>query len=279
MAMKRRRSSLSTWGVKRRRTHRYVRTGRAGRRVPRGGLSITTRSQTARNVKVPSLTKRSHKAYRRALWNNTLTSEKFKSVRAQTTTTTTPASATTESILITSVFDEANPPWTATGGNQSSRFGTAAGSGSPEAVVFRGGIMHWTIHNNSTDNINVRYQLVWPKQQFMRADDTVSTNVPLRDYIIFLTSTPLPIGQTLQSLPDYPEYFHQPVIDKEVIIRQGEACKESKKIKLKRIDAEKMNRGLGCFPYIFLYYNGTGDASADTIRFTWGHSLTYCNAN
>jgi len=264
---------MPSWGTKKRRTTRYKRVGNKGRR---GNLSITTRTTAPRSVKTKTLTKSKRAAYRRALWNSTITETKNKSVLATSTTITTPPNTVSQTVGFATIFNETTPFWLVTGGNQSNTFGVAAGDNVRATYVIRGGKFYWIITCNpaSADNVSLRYQLIYPKQQSRNSTDT-AFGTPISDWTTAFVAATHPIGSTAQEFPDYKEYFHLPILDKEVILRPGEACKEERRIKITKIDHDEFQRGGGKFPYLFIYVHGTTDATADTIRLTWGHSLSY----
>jgi len=273
---KRKQSDPSKWGQKKRRTHRYVPyNARFAVRVPRS-MGITTRTESSTDVRQKGLTEAARRQYRQNLWNFSQIQTKFRSILSASVTLATPASTTLQGINVNSIFDEANPFWTAAGGNQSVRFGVAAGSANPDSVIIRGGVYEivFTCLPATGDNINLRYQLIMPKQQMQDTTDAAVSNTGFA----WLAAIPLatsPIGLTIQDLPDYNEYFYPPFLDKEVVLRPGESCKEIKKIRLKKVDAQAFHRGFTTFPLLVCYANGTSDATADLLRIQKSYNLTY----
>jgi len=237
--------------------------------------AMTTRSEYPVNVKLPRLTAKKRREYRRQLWNFSSIQTKFRSIFTSSSVITTPLSTLQQTITVAQLLSETTPFWTAAGGNQSVRFGVAAGSANPDSVIIRGGVHEVTVTNiPAGDNIRVRYQFIMPKQQLRNVTDTANT-APANDWLVAIPPTTTAIGSTIQDLPDYNEYFYPPYLDKEVIIRPGEAVKEIRKIRLRKVDADAFARGITGFPYLILYMNGTTDALADTARLTITHNLTY----
>jgi len=195
---------------------------------------------------------------------------------ARSVTVNTPATTTTQTVGFISLFEETAPFWLVTGGNQSNTFGVAPGDNIRATYVIRGGKFYWIITCNpaSADNVSLRYQLIYPKQQSRNATDA-SFAAPLSEWLTAYIAGTYAIGMTAQEVPDYNEYFHQPIMDKEVLLRPGEAAKEERRIKICKVDHDEFQRGGGKFPYLFLYVHGTTDATSDVIRVTSGYSLSY----
>lgn len=274
--IQKRKRSRPLGGVrKKRRFNRRRRT----RRGPRTNTSLSNRSLTATSTGLGRGRMLSKKAWKSWLWKDTIADQKYKSNLSGTVTFTSPASAVTCTANIFDIFDAANPFWTATGGLQQVNLGTGIPSLSPNKVVIRGGVMWASISTDpaSTTDVRVRVQFVYPKQQRAQFNSTVTTNVPINDWsTAALALFPTNTGLTLQQIGDYEQYWWNPIVDKEIILKPGDAFEIRRAIRIKRVDQESIKNSRAQFPRVFIYTSNLFNAVAQTLRLETGYNLSFC---
>lgn len=203
---------------------------------------------------------------------------------------TTPTGVHQLNYAATSAMDEALATsfWKSAGGCQDPGFGRTtdwmaapgAGVAEPLNIVIRGGRVFITMANPSTtDTINVRVQLVFPKQQVKNTTDTAVSNT-FQDYMTAIVAgNPRPISWSAQSAPDYSEYLHKPLLDKTIDLKPGDDMMVIYKLKTKKIDVSAFERGVGgMYPYWLVYACQRVDttAGAQAVNVTIGHNLSFC---
>lgn len=256
-------------------------TNRRRRNTRRGSHNISTRSLRAVNTGIRTkrlpLTK---KAWRRQLWRESLTQQKYKSTLVTTTTTSTPSTAVDCVWAVHEVFDNSNPPWTSAGGLNPVNNGAAVPTLSPVKVVFRGGKIWASVSHPSTatDDARVVIQWIYPRQQVTRFFSTIRTNMPIVDWQTNIPTTQ-PIGWKLQQAGDYEQYYHQPVREKEILLKPGDSFEDSMPIRIKRIDAESFTNGLDSNVRLVTYVSNVNAAAAQTLRVTKSYNVSFVDAS
>lgn len=283
MAFKRKRTSLPSWGRKKRRTTRYKRVGYKGKRTTTFG----TRTLNATNAFKYRSKKLSKKRWRNLLWNETLSQQHYKTVINSLQAVNTPTGTTQLGVTGLNALSSVTGSefWKTTGGLQDPGFGIippwggASGTGVPEplTIVIRGGRIFCNIVNNSaTDTVNVRVQLVFPKQQLRSFDDSVTSNT-YSAWIAAIAGVARPYSWSLQDAPDYSEYLHPPVIDKTMDLKPGDDLNIFWKVRVTKIDADAFKRSGGWFPQWIVYCNQRNDVTvgANTLACDIGHNMSF----
>lgn len=212
----------------------------------------------------------------------------FRSIFNFTPSIVTPAGITGLNLHVISAFSEvdATTIWKTAGGAQDPSFGqrptwmNAPGAGVPEPIniVIRGGRLWLTIANPSTtDTINVRVQLAFPKQQLMNTTDTATGTTIDPYFTSIILGNPRPWSWDFQGAPDYSEYLYPPVLDKTFDLRAGDDLMLMHKLKVNKIDTAAFKRGAGYFPYWIVYAGQRVDttAGAQTLSAQNGHNLSF----
>jgi len=287
MAYKRKRSSMPSWGGKKRRTTRYKRYGNKGRRTGRRTLAYSSRSTVPANAFKPQGRKLSTRRWRNVLWRDTLAMQHYRTVLSNAITAVTPAGIITQNINFTNALDQAanNEFWKIGGGMQDSGlsfiplWAQPLAAGIPELVnlVIRGGRLFVIIANPGlTDTIRVRVQLCFAKQQQKNSTDTVISNT-FQDWAVTVTTGPRPISWSIVDAPDYSEYLYPPVMDKSIDLKPGDDATMIHKLRVKKIDCDQFRRGAGWFPYWFISSSQTVDNTGGGQPFNViiGHNMSF----
>lgn len=232
----------------------------------------------------------SRRAYRSKLWNDSIMSTHYRSIISNLLATTAPVGVNTIDMGIFGAFriPPNTPFWkSGVGGLQDPSFGivpdwanpSGAGIPEPTTIIIRGGRMFLTIANPSTtDTINVRAQLVYPKASLLNTTATANSNT-LSDYITAIASgNPRPISWSAQAAPDYSQYFHKPVLDKTMDLKPGDDLMLMFKIRPCKLDVQPFLRGSGNFPFWFVYCGQRVDttAGAQAMTLNVGHNISFC---
>jgi len=263
---------------------------RGSRRVAtrsRKNVSYTSRNNAAVSIRSRRpLTARKRRQFRNALWTASSLKQKYRSI-IQTAGNFTAGVATSSVLAVfgfQNAIEQTNEFWTAAGGLQAISFQDvnpiATPTLVPKTIFLRGGMITWnfTSRPDNQDAILCRVQLVYMKGQQRNITDTGSGDARLwLDRMVTNFGT-LPIGMTVEDMADFDQYFHRPILDKEVLLRPGESMKLNHKLRAKRIDADAFTRGTGCFPVWFTYRSqqsvGIVDG-AETVNMTWGHNISF----
>jgi hypothetical protein len=250
---------------------------RGARRRSSRQPQINTRSLRAVDVRGRGR-KLSKRQWRNILWRDTIAKEKFHSVQSLQGTFVTPANQTQQNTTVAEVFDNANPFWTAAGGVQPNTPAGTAPSLNPNRVVVRGGLISITIHNPvvTVEDLKVRVQLIYPKMQTTRWNTTTRTNNPLVDWIAALPN-PSTLDFTLQDWAEYADFFYPPVMDKQFILRSGDATTFKSRLRVQSIDADLFKMGGGSlFPRFIIYSSNIGSSTAITASTQITSNLSFC---
>lgn len=283
------RKSLPVFG----RTKRVKLSALRGRRRRRKGKRSSNASYTSRQLNASNgfkmqARKVSKSAWRRKLWNATDMMQHFRSIFLFTNNPATPAGVTGINLNLISAFSEVDATtfWKSAAGAQDPSFGqrptwmNPPGAGVPEPIniVIRGGRIWATVANPSTtDTINVRIQLAFPKQQLMNTTDT-ATGTTIDPYITAIVGgNPRPWSWDMQSAPDYQEYFYAPVMDKTFDLKPGDDAMFMHKVKVNKIDTAAFKRGAGYFPWWIIYTGQRVDttAGAQAVTLQTGHNISF----
>lgn len=268
ITQKRKRSSYGSNRATKRR--RFKRTYR--RRRGRVNIVASSRQGGSRNP-FQIRKKRTRKStLRKELYRQTQFKTHYKTVNVTSNSVVTPNNVTQQQGFIQSVFDSSagNEFWHSAGGLQDPSFGEVpsfAGAGianDPVTCILRGGRMWMSITNPQItadvtsgqpeiqDNVQVRVQLIWPKQVARNFDDTVTSNT-FQSWIgggaLAWNTAARPIGLSLQDMPDYNEYLYPPVLDKSFLLQPGDTYQLYHKILPTKIDCGVFKDGGGWFPY------------------------------
>jgi len=138
--------------------------------------------------------------------------------------------------------------------------------------------MWWAISLDPAiaDDVRVRVQMAYPRQQRGQFNTTTTTNVPINDWTTAAIASTLPIGTVLQQLGDYEQYWWQPISDKEIILKPGDVFEVRQRIKCKRVDREQIINGMAQFPRLFVYSSNIFGAVARTLRIQSGYDISFC---
>lgn len=275
MAFKRKRVSagMSSWGRKGKRSKRVNRFKRKTRRPALSYTSLTT----APRSRLVRARRPNPKRWKRILRNATDACTHYRSALSGTNSIST-ASRVNSSIIAINLFSLANPFWTSAGGAISQSFAASMPTFTTSTFVIRGGKMFCTINNpvTSTDHVKVRCQLVYPKQQSQQATNaSLQTSVPFTDWINSLLGFSFPVNSSPQDFPDYSEYLHPPVMDKEMILQIGETVQFERKLGVKKVDADGFIRGAGSFPRWIILATTLGTSVSQTVNVVDGYDLTF----
>jgi len=260
----------ATAAAKRRRTFKKRRMARRQKK----NFTMTSRNTAPTDLKRRGK-RMSSRTWRNLLWKDTILDEKYKATFSFASTVTSPADQLNQTAVIIEMFDNTNPPWTTGGGLIRSGPGAAV-SLTPKSVVFRGGQLDIDLGNSLTtvEALELRVQLVYPKQEATRYNSVVRTNVPLIDYVTALPGT-TPKGTSYQDLNDWSQFFHPPVMDKSIILQSGEFARFSHKLKIKKVDADHFAAGGGMFPRWIVYASNIGASGANGVSITTQYSVTF----
>lgn len=259
--------------MKRRRFVRRKRNGRNDR-------DISTRTLNAQNTVRKKSSLLPKYIYKKRLWEYTRFDTKYKSILSSTGSVTTPATFNSLNWATFEFFDNTNPFWTAAGGLQPQHQGAAVPTLNPSRVIVRGGVFKLclVVGTSQTDDVMVRYQLVYPKQQVTRYASVTRTNVPLVDYVVAV-----PANQNddwvIQDAGDYDQYFYQPVLDKRIILKPGDYNETRHSIKIRSIDADGFVNGAGMFPRWFIYVKNCANNAAVTVGLRTSYNLSFCKVD
>lgn len=244
----------------------------------RTNKTLSTRSERPITVSAGGGRLLSKRQWKNKLWNDTISNQKFKTLITGTTTFATPASTSQQTVSVFDIFDAANPFWTVSGGLQVVNLGTAAPTLTPSKIVIRGGVMYVTISLDpaATQDVRIRIQWVYPKQQRARFNSTTTTNVPINDWTTNAAASSVAIGSRMQIIGDYEQYWWNPISDKEILMKPGDSFEARQRIKCKRVDSESVINGFAQFPRIFVYSSNVFTATAQTLRVISGYDMSFC---
>ncbi|ALE29742.1 coat protein [Lake Sarah-associated circular virus-36] len=241
------------------------------------GLSTRTLAPTDFHTKGRMLKKRQ---WRNLLWRNTLTSEKYRSILMATTGLSTPGNHTTANWSDLEIMSNTQPFWTSAGGMQPVNQGSGVPTLAPDHIIIRGGTFYFSMINplGNTTDIRVRLQLLYPKQNITRYASLVRTNVPLIDWITSLGGNQPTIWR-MQDAGDYNQYYYNPVMEKEIILKPGDSFEEYRKMKVQRLDTEAFLNGAAGFPSWLVYISNLDGAAVQNVTVVSGHSLSFALAD
>lgn len=258
---------------KKRRTTRFNRRRRTGFKRDR---AFTSTSGATRDLKL-RLRRRNKSAWRRQLWNYTNMLTHYKSSLAGIFGLTTPASLTSARMGVFEVFANASPFWTTGGGLDTQQFGVAAPTFNSSHIIIRGGKISTTVAvpPGNVGNLKVRVQLIYGKQQLVQAGSTSTrTNIPMVDYLAALGSS-ITTDRSMQSYADYEEYFFNPVLDKEFMLEPGHSACVEHKMKIRKIDTDQFQRGMGAYPFWVFYVSNLTGAVAEGVTLVNNYSVSF----
>jgi len=250
-------------------------------------FGYSTRTETPSNPFTYSGTLLGKKQYRNLLWNASLLKQHYHSILMSSRTLTTPTGTITATVDSVGALNESAGAqfWKTVGGAMDSGFGdrptwmNAPGVGVPEPVtiIIRGGRLFTQIASlSTTDTIKVRCQLAFTKSQLRNTTDTASSNT-LTDWLTNVSATSRPISWTVTDMPDYLEYMHPPVLDRQMDLKPADDFMITYKIKPAKIDADAFDRGSGWYPMWFFYVSQTIDTTVGTnaVAVNFGHNLSF----
>lgn len=252
----------------------------AGRRkYGRRGTDISTRTLAARTVGQRRSRMLPRRAWRSLLWKDTLPLQKYKAILSANQTFNTIATGGSEASYVVETMDNSQPFWTGAGGLLPVTNGGTVPVLSPYKLVVRGGSIWISLTNNpeSTDDVEVTVQWVYPRQQTTRYNSLTRTNNPLTDWIAGWLAGTYPLGVRAQNIADYEQYFHPPMREKTIILKPGDSFRDSINLRIKRIDSESFQNGFDQFARVFIYCrNMYSTTSVMTIHGQNGYNVSFC---
>lgn len=242
-------------------------------RHPRKNVSLTTRSLSATTIrKSRPLTKRRIQRFRRNLWAASDILTKYKAIFSNSFSQTVVAVPNQSQVTINDCLNEANPFWTAAGGLQAihtNNPNTVIPTLNPETLFVRHGTVQLTIYNQTVngtapqlDPVTIRVQLVYTRQQRRNFSDA-NFVAPAEEWLnTIVAQWPKSRLNTLQDEADYSEYYHMPVMERQISLKPGDSFTMSHRLKPKRFNADEFARG-GRYPRWVIY--ASPDADSENI--------------
>jgi len=170
------------------------------------------------------------------------------------------------------------PFWTVAGGVLPVSFGTAAADVVADYYVLRGGMIsiHTIAAPSNEDDLEVRIQLIYPKQQWRNFQNANNVSPRQEWYDVISATYPKNVGQTLQDEPDYDTYYHRPILDKVMLLKPGDGNKMQHKLKVNKIDADEFRRGMGpAQPEWMVYVGGLTATASSGIEIICSHNISF----
>jgi len=249
-------------------------------RKRRSTYTASTRTLRAGNPFAMRAKRMRKRNYRSLLWRSSILDPHFRSIFSNVSSRVTSTGLLNQTIFTDECMASTigQEFWRTAGGLQDINYGQtmpwAIGTDNPSSIVIRGGRLWCSYANNSTDDVRIRIQLVFVKQQFRSQNDGAQSNT-LSSWVSDILATPKPISWAMQDAPDYSEYLYRPVLDKTIVLRNGENSEIYWKIKPAKIDPTAFERAGGWFPIWISYLSGSLQIAEDTVSFQWGHNISF----
>lgn len=270
------RKRMPSWGRKKPRSKRR----RVSKR--RGGNRVTAWN-TLTHKPVSTQMKRgrmlSRKAWKRTLWNQTITQPKYKSCATSVVSTTTPLGAATKTWAVISALSGSSPFWTVAGGLQQINFGIVPNLGVDLSYcIIRGGTISMMVSSRlaNIDAIIISIELRRLKQQTRNTTDSANSNTAF-DWLTAITGTARPLLATIDDMPDSGEYISRAYLQKTNVVIPGAMMTVDYRLPVERLDCAAFQRSARAYVWVVSVsqQNDVG-AAVETFEMNYSHDLSFC---